>query len=448
MPGSETSELRADLSETKEKQSGLSFDMIHQSPVRPVAEALAARTSYLAASGQLYVDNYSVQKSLASLKSPVADQVLQRWHLMQDQGWTIEKAGSLVFDKAGRPSKMSSAGLFQMEERYLGYKPTKTNLQRILGGVSPNETAASVLAHEISHHDGHLRHYLHPNDLETNALMAKRILATESRAILTQVHLAQIGGAGYSQAPHVEGALKALRADDLGGYIHRNWVNWDSWNPNVDKLYAQGPNYMRRYNACPNPEFGFITEQEARLFVNDYLKETFGTNLLDPATGKVRAFDLDAGLGKMNGPTLSADLAKTPNNYRWQLQAGEPAYSPQLPALTASERNFGRVVRGVQTVGALGLLCMAGDVHKSFQQGLPTGVAKLGEVGLCWGAFEGGLALSSKLIGKVNPYCGLAVGFAAGTGSAILADYMLGDKVRNTLATSTDSFARKYYRGY
>ncbi|MBX9721934.1 MAG: hypothetical protein K2X81_11105, partial [Candidatus Obscuribacterales bacterium] len=393
---------------------------------------------------QLYVDNYSVQKSLASLKSPVAEQVLQRWHLMQDQGWTIEKAGSLVYDKSGRPSRMSSAGLFQMEERYLGYKPTASTFQRILGGASPNETAASVLAHEISHHDGHFRHYLHPNDLEANAITAKRILATESRALVTQVHLAQVGGAGYSQAPHVEGALKALRADDLGGYIHRNWANWDSWSLKTDQLYAQGPNYMRRYNACPNPEFGFITEQEARLFVNEYLKETFGSNLVDPVNGKVRAFDLDAGLGKMNSPALPADHAKLNSNYRWQLQAGEPAYSPHLPTVTASERNFGRVVRGVQVVGSLGLLCMAGDVHKSFQKGLPSGAAKLGEVALSWGAFEAGLALSSKLVGKVNPYCGLAVGFAAGTGSAILADYMLGDKVRTTLSTSAHSLTRKY----
>src|SRR5207237_5493189 len=101
--------------------------------------------------------------------------------------------------------------------------------------------------------------------------LANRLLATETRAIITQLHVGDaIGDTHLSN----EGLKVALRSGDLGGAIHDGWRN-------ASDIY--GP-------------FNTITRKEATTFVNGYIESTFGKDLLDPKTGKIRPFNIDAGL--------------------------------------------------------------------------------------------------------------------------------------------------------
>lgn len=355
---------------------------------------------------------------------------------MKSQGWDIEKVtGDIIFDRTGRPSRFDSSGLYQLPEKMVFYRPPISATASILGAGDRTTAAVTILAHELGHHDGTLKHKVHPGDTSGNIAMAQRTLATETRAILGQVHLAQVGGANMARVPHGEGALQALKNGDLGGYIYRNWHNWDSFSPKIDEQLGQHHNWHRRYQLGVNPEFRFITEAEARTFVNNYLQETFGPNLIDEA-GKIRPFDVDAGIGKMNRPAVPQDATTERalgNDYRWSASPAEAEQLKQTELVSRGERNFGRAVRGLQTLGALGMAGMASDVHRSFRYGTPAVGMKIGEVGLAVGSFELGLVMSRSMLGRVHPYVGLTAGLLTGITTSYLAEYSLGDTVRKKI---------------
>ena len=204
------------------------------------------------------------------------------------------------------------------------------------------------------------------------------MLATETRAILTQLHIAQQTGDGTITNAR---AQAALQSGNLGGFIYETWGK-------SGELYDS---------------FKTINKQEAKEFVNKYIEENFGKDVYSRWTGKVRAFDINAGLDKQIGHiTGDQELAVAMNEVKPGLRPTETALSRFL----SDTRGGSALIRGGQTLGALGLLVAANDVHGAFEKSTGSGVGRLGRVGCDWAGFEFGTA-GGALLGR-----GLALAFA------------------------------------
>ncbi len=408
---------------------------------------IAGRWAYLGVTGKLHIDSNSWQGALKKA-GPVGEQLLERKIALEGKGWTFGKLGfsdpywelkgqgyasriwrltSLggyhwdVHDGSLHNGKVSEA-LKGLPVKRITYNPGVISAANILGygyGTSdPIKNVATIMAHELGHEDGILRE--HPGDWksllpEEQKTMAKRMLATESRAIVTQLHIAQQIGDTHIQNTMLR---SSLRGGELGGYIH------DTWGKSGGKYGA----------------FSVLDRKEAITFVNSYLDETFGKGLINPKTGHVRAFDVNAGFGKQIG-SITGDV-----ELQSLMAENKTGVRPPVSRLgTFAESASGRgLIRGVQGLAAVGVLAMVGDLRGAFKEGPAAGIGKVARIGTDWVGFEAGTAVSvmaaervammlpAGRFAKVLPIVALAGGF----GGSYVADKYFGTKVEQAVRSA------------
>lgn len=416
--------------------------------------ALTGRLAYLGLTGKLHVDSQSWQQALKRA-GPVGEQLLERMNQLEKKGWSF---GRLGFNDpywelkgqgyASRLMRMTSLGGYHWDvhdgvlksgkvvDRLVGlpvkritYNPMVISAANILGygyGTSdPIKNVATIMAHELGHEDGILRE--HSGDWkkllpEEQRLLAKRMLATEARAIVTQLHVAQQLGDTHIQNTMLR---SSLRGGELGGFIH------DTWGKSGGKYGA----------------FRVLDRKEAVSFVNSYLDETFGKGLIDAKTGKIRPFDINAGFGKQIGSIAGdAELAAL-------MAENKPGVKPpssRLGALTESATGRG-LIRGGQALAAVGVLAMVNDVRGAFKDSPSAGVARLARVGVDWGGFEAGTALTmmaAERAAMVVPSARFAkllpvLAIAGGMGGSWAADKFFGSKVEKVMRSAPSFIDKK-----
>lgn len=353
---------------------------------------LTARIAYLGIRGNLVLENSTWVNHLKNA-GPVGEQLVGRLNALNANGWSF---GALTYNDPfwklneigplRRLSRFTTLGgynwpVFEGQPvKRVTYNRNLLNLAAMLGqgyGAStPGKNAATVMAHEIAHSDGILRDHhgswkkLLPAEQQ---IMARRLLATEARAVLTQLHIADV-----IKDTHVHNDIfrSALKKGDLGGFIYDNWGK-------------SGNNYG---------SFSTITRAEATSFVNRYVSETFGPDLVDRKTGRVRAFNINAGVGQQIGH-ITGDEALA-------AKAAEPGagMKPAQGRLSflLHETRAGRVLRhAAHGAGGLMLLAMVADVRGAFREGPVAGTGRLARVGVDWGGFEVGTVAGVKAAEKV-----------------------------------------------
>jgi hypothetical protein len=332
--------------------------------------ALAARFAYLSLSGKLDMDKQTIEKTLAKA-GPVGEQVLQRMKVLESEGWTFAQ---LTFNEAGlkeehpNPFKrlmywFNVGGYNDKNGRRIRYGNPLHTVSSVVGltygSGDPRKEAATVMAHEISHSDGIITGE-NKDYLPERQIFAKRLLATEARAILTQLQVGQSIGANELTADLMH---EALRRKDLGGFIYDNW----------------------RYK-----QFNAIDRKEAVTFANEYIEKSFGPDIVDTETGKVRSFDIDAGLNEQIGSTS------------WDhLDNGPKPREMKSPVNAASEiTHAGSFSRWARNIFALGTLATVSDLKGAFQQGPAEGFARTSRAGTDWAGFEAGNCIGAQA-GKI-----------------------------------------------
>jgi hypothetical protein len=355
----------------------------------PYLRALTGRTAYLGLKGTL-LSNGSDWKGVLANAGPVGAQLTERMKMLEGKGWSFGTLGITdpYWDMTrtslpARLGKMLYVGGYHADMfdgravKRIAINDKIVSLSNMISGAYGRADAprgiATLMAHELSHEDGILRD--HPGEpallpAEEQKTLARRLLATEARATLTQLHVADITGDTTLTNAR---ARAAMQAQDLGGLIHERWLKFGN-----------------KYDS-----FRAISRQEAKDFVNDYIAETFGPDVIDTGSGRVRAFDINAGLDKQIGSiTGDAELSESMK----VAQAGARPLAGNLSRFLL-ESNSGRaLLHGGQALGALGLLVAANDLDGAFRQGADKGLGRLSRVGLDWGGFEAGTAGGELLV--------------------------------------------------
>ncbi len=391
---------------------------------KPAAEGLAVRATYLALSDNIVLDNIAVQKALTKVDSPVAQQLLQRWNLMEDQGWTISRRPSL---------HVNFGASYIRDKKQIAYCTQTSFVEHLFAGPSRVKEAVGQVSHELSHHDGHNWYPIASGNADENIGMAKRILATEARACIVDAHISQAFGKIQSRTGHTLQTIDALKKGNLGQYIYETWPNWNDNFASTDKLYANHPNPQFRYINLTYPEFRFLTAEQARDHVNQYIKTTFGDDIIDHKTGKIRPIDINAGIGEMNAPLYEGDPRRLPfgDGYRWQAAADAPPI--KAPFADSFDRGLGKTHRALYALGTVAALTQVSDVHGAFHKSYGSGMGRIGKVAANFTAFELGMRASNLIVGRnVRPLRGLACAIGAGIVSAHVVDSLYADKLEDS----------------
>ncbi len=388
---------------------------------KPVVAGLTARAAYLALSGQLYVDEHSIARNLSKIESPVAKQVLDTMGELKANDWNFVKG----------PANWTTGGAYEPFTRRVWYSTNgwQGELQHILGaGNSPVEKASVLFAHEIGHHDvNHLTYWVDPADSEASLVMAKRHLLGETRAMITEVHIGQQSGA---ITPSVLTRQAALQAGTLADHIVQS-----------------------------HPNSAGLPPAEARQLVNEYIDKTYGKNLIDSTTGKVRSFDMRAGFGQNNVAVLAEDaqyMGQLTEPGQYKVLRGEPILEfrkltvqdrPMLTKLlqetkflrTGEGSNIPRIVGyGGRALGAVCLVLAANDVIGQYKEGSAKGTGRLARIATDWAGFEAGgrvAKLASAALEVRNPYIATAVVLAGGIVGSNIFDLGVGEKLERKIST-------------
>ncbi|HNB22466.1 MAG TPA: hypothetical protein PKZ32_08620, partial [Candidatus Melainabacteria bacterium] len=269
--------------------------------IDPTLRSISARFAYLAATNTLTADNASIAQTLRKA-GPMGEQLLGRFAEMEKLGWKLQPIGlSDRYLQLERPNLLSRMGKLMTVSGYhydtfkgeslrtVGYNNVNNMLGSIMGSsYATGDTVkhvSSIVAHEIAHHDKTLSDFKDMSKLTVpeQQTLAKRLLATETRAILTQLHVAD----RVSDFHLTNDSLRAaLIKRDLGGFIY------DAWG-------KSGSTYK---------SFASINRDYAKTFVNDFIddlasktKARFNTDLVDGKSGRVGFFDLNEGTGNRFG---------------------------------------------------------------------------------------------------------------------------------------------------
>ena len=427
----------AHLPKTTIEEKAQTAEPLGNSFIDPTLRAFTARFGLLAVTGNLTADNKAIAQTLRKA-GPMGGQLLEQFGEMEKLGWKLQPIGFndryLQLEKPNllaRAGKMLSLSGYHYDTfkgeslRTIGYN----NFSNLLGGVmgssygtgNPVRHTAAIVAHEIAHHDKSLVDYKDITKLTVaeQQTLAKRLLATETRAILTQLHVAdKVGDLHLGN----DSLRAALMKRDLGGFIHDAWGKSSS-------TYSS---------------FGSIDRSFAKTFVNDFIADLstktqakFNNPLVDFKTGRVGVFDISEGVGNRFGSIPGDDDMLR----RMHAPAGEGVQTASRFA-AFMESKTGRVLgHGMKGAAAIGLIATAADLKTAYGESVEKGNARLARVGVDWAGFEAGsfagsrlataLAVSSKVKVPV-----LAIPIAAmsfGIGGSYLADKHAGAGVENYL---------------
>jgi len=410
---------------------------LSQGLVDPALRAFTARFAYLAATDSLTANNGKIVGMLQK-SGPMGEQLLAKMADMEGAGWKIRPLSFndryLQLEKpnlAARLLKMGSLSGYHYD--YFKGEQLRTvaynNVANAMGGVigsnygsgTPLKRITGIVAHELAHHDGTLADIKNVSSLSRaeQQTLAKRLLATETRAVLTQLHIS-----GQIADKHITDDVfkTALRKRDLGGLIY------DAWG-------KSGSTYS---------SFQSMDRKQAAQFVNEFIDDLsaktsakFGSPLIDMKTGKVGVFDINEGIGNRYGNVTGDDeLLK---------RMGTPTVEngPKAGRLAAfMETKTGRVVgHGMKGLAAVGLISTAADLRGAYGESFAKGNSRLARVGVDWAGFEAGTALGSRVATAFAASAKMKVPLAAipivsivaGIGGSYLADKYVGESVENHL---------------
>lgn len=417
------------LSNSREAES------LNRSFIDPTLRAFSARFAYLAATDGLTADNASIAKTLKKA-GPMGEQLLGQMAEMEKIGWKLQPIGLndryLQLERPNLLSRMSKMltlsgyhyDAFKGENlRTIGYNNVNNALGSVMGSsyLTGNTVkhVTSIVAHEVGHHDKTIADFRDMSKLTVpeQQTLAKRLLATETRAILTQLHVAdKVGDFHLSN----DSLRTALMKRDLGGFIHDAWGKSSS-------TYSS---------------FGSIDRQYAKTFVNEFIDDLavktqakFNNPLVDARTGRVGLFDITEGAGNKFGNIagdeevlrrMNAPVAETPAN-------------PGRFAAFMESRTGRALGYGMKGAAALGLLATAADLKSAYSESFSKGNSRLARVGVDWAGFEAGTVLGTRLASALAVSAKVklpvvAIPLAAisfGIGGSYLADKTLGEGVEN-----------------
>lgn len=408
---------------------------LSQSFVDPALRAFSARLGYLVATDSLTANNQKIT-GLLQKSGPVGEQLLAKMADMEQAGWKIRPLSFtdryMQLEKPNLFARLAKMGtLSGYHYDYFKGEQLRTvaynNVTNALGGVmgsnygagTPLKRITGIVSHELAHHDGTLADIKNAAALPRaeQQTLAKRLLATETRAVLTQLHIS-----GKIGDMHVTDDVfrTALKKRDLGGLIYDAWGKSGS-------TYASFGSVDRKYAA------NFVNE-----FIDDLSAKTtakFGNPLIDVKTGKVGVFDINEGIGNRFGQvTGDEELLR---------RMGSPTVEKGMqPGRFAAfmESKTGRVIgHGMKGVAAVGLISTAADLKGAYGESFAKGNARLARVGVDWAGFEAGTLLGTKLTSAVAaaskvrvPLAAIPlVAIAAGIGGSYLADKHIGEQVES-----------------
>lgn len=416
---------------------------LNQSFIDPTLRAFTAKFGYLVATNNLTADNQKVTQLLKK-SGPMGEQLLAKMAEMEQAGWKVKPMTFndryLQLEKPNLLSRFAKMGtLSGYHYDYFKGEQLRTvaynNVANAMGGVvgssygagNPVKRVTSIVSHEIAHHDGTLADIRDASKLTRaeQQTLAKRILATETRAVLTQLHVAdKVGDMHVSND-----ALKAaLRKRDLGGFIY------DAWG-------KSGSTYS---------SFGSIDREYAKTFVNGFMDDLsakttakFGAPLVDVKTGKVGLFDINEGIGNRFGAvTGDEELLR-----RMQSPTVERGVQPGRFA-AFMESKTGRVLgHGMKGLAAVGLIATVADVKSAYGESAAKGNARLARVGVDWAGFEVGTVVGSRLATSLAVASKVKVPIAAiplaaivaGFGGSYIADKQVGERIESYVGRKPDA---------
>ncbi|MCC6978114.1 MAG: hypothetical protein IT343_07310 [Candidatus Melainabacteria bacterium] len=415
---------------------------LSQGLVDPALRAFTARFAYLAATDSLTANNGKIT-DLLKKSGPVGEQLLAKMADMEQSGWKIRPLSFndryMQLEKPNFFSRLAKMGtLSGYHYDYFKGEQLRTvaynNVTNALGGVmgsnygagTPLKRITGIVSHELAHHDGTLADIKNAANLPRaeQQTLAKRLLATETRAVLTQLHISDKIGDRHI----TDDVFKAaLRKRDLGGLIY------DAWG-------KSGSTYA---------SFGSLDRKYANTFVNEFIDDLsaktqgkFATPLIDMKTGKVGVFDINEGIGNRFGAVTGDD--------ELMRRMQSPTLEKGVPAGRFAgffESKTGRAVsHGMKGVAAIGLISTAADLKGAYGESFAKGNSRLARVGVDWAGFEAGTALGSKfataltVASKVRvPMAAIPlVAIAAGIGGSYLADKYMGESVENYLSRKVE----------
>lgn len=345
----------------------------------PAAEAMVGaittRIAVLGISDRLHVDQYTVGRELAKLKSPVARQLSQTLESMRKDGWQVWKQGASLPDR----------GEYVPSAKKLWYSP-KGSMTAYMAGLaqSPIKQTVVPLAENLAYHHKNLLTYspwwVDPLSGSKDArIMATREVLNGIKPRLVDVHISDQLNLNDSLTTERRTALKR---GSLGAQIL-------SEMPDTRKALGANRNYANR-------------------LVNEFTEWKLG-GVVDRMTGKVSAFDIKAGLNSIpealaQDASVKEYLTKpgTVEQLRKDCMFERRLRLASLSGFTET-RAGSLMTRGGKMIGAVGLFALANDVGGAFQESTGSGFGRIGKVVVDWLGFEMGVRVGGSLLAESLP---------------------------------------------
>ncbi len=369
----------------------------------PGAAGLSARLTSLGLKGELHLDVNSMKRQLSKLESPVAGELVNRINGMQADGWQFLEA-----------APEAHAGVYQLGKRRIFYQPQGSMLSHALGlDLNPIKQTLPILAHETAHHNGVVFYKTSNLNAEERRVMDLRMLEAETTSMLTETHIADQLGVKDSRPWNVstEPRRVAIKSGELGQYI-------------VDS-------HGKFFKETPEPQW-------VKSKVNQFIDTVYGGNIVDTASGKVRAFDLSASYGRnVSELRLDEQARQKFNNIDYlneRIKLPESDVRSKLgKTLGLGENQFmstgAPVIKGL---AAFGVLMAVSDVAGGFEKSVGTGIKRLTKVGVDWSGYGAGTAAANAVMTGMGdfarhcPRLGTAAVVLGGFAGAYLADVGIG----------------------
>jgi len=399
----------------------------------PIQTALTARIAYLGIKGELIADKASIVNKLAKA-GPMGEQLAQRLVTMEAQGWSV---GRLTMNdpylKTAFPNPVKRAAMYPMVAGYNTLYHENTLMKRVtynstshlvnqaltsFGNASPVSRVVGNVAHELGHWDRVPLpevSQLKGMSIEDQRVFARRLLQTETNAILPQLQVSQQMRVYH---PDIEIYREALKKGNLGSVLRNRWINYGN-------IYST---------------FEHVTAREADAFVKELLDTNY-KGVVKP-NGQIAPYDLNSIRGKFFGATkYDAEILAKIDAPGRGVQVAEGSMARFLTETKAGSA----LRRGGVAAGSIGIALIGTDIAAGFYESTEKGMGKVGRTMMTWGAYEvgsvGGAALGAPLARAAmrTKYGYMALPVAAilgGVTTASVVDLKYGASLENTIQKS------------